>query len=121
VRGEPIDVPQFPTTLPTLDELIGTDRITEKNVADHMLALTGRDAQSGRDNVYTLHAELEGLALLDTMEALIIGWRAQGYTLCALRDLAGANDARTLPRHEIRWAEIPGRSGTLVTQGPLYA
>ncbi len=118
VRGEPIQVPQFFTTLPTLDELIGTDHITEKNVAEYML---GRTAHGKQDHVYTLHAELEGLALLETMEALIIGWKAQGYSLCALSALAGATDTSALRHHEISWREIPGRSGALVTQGAAYA
>ena len=45
-RAELIRCPQFPTTLPTLDELIGTDGITEGNVAAHLLERT-KDATTG--------------------------------------------------------------------------
>ena len=39
-NGELIRCPQLPTTLPTLDELIGRDGITETNVAAHLLERT---------------------------------------------------------------------------------
>jgi hypothetical protein len=51
---------QMPTTLPTLDELLGRDigdkQITTANIAAHILDLT----KNLRDHVFTLHAELEG-------------------------------------------------------------
>ena len=79
--GAAIGPPQFPTTLPTLDELIGIDDITVDNVHLQLLALTERTTQ---DQVYTLHAELEGMKLRPVFERLIAGWRAQGHTLVAL-------------------------------------
>ena len=36
-NAELIRCPQLPTTLPTLDELIGVDGVTEDNVAAHLL------------------------------------------------------------------------------------
>jgi peptidoglycan/xylan/chitin deacetylase (PgdA/CDA1 family) len=77
VEGKPIACPQLPTTLPTLDELIGNDGIDEGNVAQHLLKLTAQPPAAG--HVYTLHAELEGNRLSPTFEALLSGWRAQGY------------------------------------------
>ena len=58
-QGEIIACPQLPTTLPTLDEMIGSDGSTTDNVADHLLELTS--ARSPAGHVYTLHAELEGM------------------------------------------------------------
>ena len=114
VEGEVIACPQLPTTLPTLDELIGVDGRTEDNVAAHLLALT---AQTPRGHVYTLHAELEGNRLTPVFEALLSGWRAQGRTLCATADYADTLDFAALPQHPVRDGEIPGRSGTLALQG----
>ncbi|TMH26139.1 MAG: 4-deoxy-4-formamido-L-arabinose-phosphoundecaprenol deformylase, partial [Betaproteobacteria bacterium] len=57
-RAEIVACPQLPTTLPTLDELIDTNGLTKKNVADHVLNLTRECPAAG--HVYTLHAELEG-------------------------------------------------------------
>src|SRR5205085_291056 len=66
---------QLPTTVPTLDELIGTGGIDEGNVCDAVLALT----ESDRDQVFTLHAEIEGGRLVLAFERLLDGWRAQGH------------------------------------------
>lgn len=117
IDGEIVACPQLPTTLPTLDELIGVDDITADNVAERLLQLT---AGSEQDQVFTLHAELEGMKLAPVLDRLLAGWRAQGYELVATRDLYAALDLKALPRHEVRFEEIPGRSGTLMVQGPAF-
>jgi peptidoglycan/xylan/chitin deacetylase (PgdA/CDA1 family) len=107
--------PQLPTTLPTLDELIGVNGITADNVAEHVLGLTATPAPGG--HVYTLHAELEGMKLAPVFEKLLAGWRAQGNTLLALRDYAEGLDLARLPRHIVLDGEISGRAGTVALQG----
>lgn len=116
--AEIISCPQFPTTLPTLDELIGVDAIDDTNVHEHMLALTADAPPQG--HVFTLHAELEGMKLAPVLEKLLVGWKQQGYRLGALRDLRANIDPVKLPRHEICWGEVPGRSGELLVQGPEF-
>jgi peptidoglycan/xylan/chitin deacetylase (PgdA/CDA1 family) len=118
-NGEIVLCPQLPTTLPTLDELIGIDGITADNVDEKLLALTALPPACG-SHVYTLHAELEGMKLLPVFERLLTGWREQGYELVSLRDLAATLKLGALPRHEIVRGEIPGRSGTLMLQGPEF-
>jgi peptidoglycan/xylan/chitin deacetylase (PgdA/CDA1 family) len=115
VEGEVIACPQLPTTLPTLDELIGVGPIAADNVADHVLALTRQPP--AHDHVYTLHAELEGMKLLPVFEDLLRGWREQGYRLTTTREVWQALDAARLPRHSVIAGEVPGRSGTLALQG----
>jgi len=115
-HGESFGVPQLPTTLPTLDELIGLDGLTPANVHQHLLALTAEPPAHG--HVYTLHAELEGMRLLDSFERLLIGWKAQGYRLAGMRELFASLDPARLPRHRAAIGEIAGRSGTLALQGP---
>ena len=117
IDGEIVACPQLPTTLPTLDELIGVDDVTADNVAERLLQLT---ADSEQDQVFTMHAELEGMKLAPVLDRLLAGWRAQGYELVATRDLYAALDLKALPRHEVRFEEIPGRSGTLMVQGPAF-
>ena len=113
-NAEIIACPQLPTTLPTLDELIGVDGLTTENVADHLLQLSRDPSPTG--HVYTLHAELEGMKLAPVFEKLLAGWRAAGYALVSLRDYFDSLEAKTLPRHVVTAAEIPGRSGTLALQ-----
>jgi undecaprenyl phosphate-alpha-L-ara4FN deformylase len=116
IRAEIVDCPQLPTTLPTLDELIGLDGVTEANVAEAVLERT----REARDHVFTLHAELEGMKLAPAFERLLEGWKAQGYELVALRDLRAGLDPASLPLHSVVDGEIPGRSGTLALQGPAF-
>jgi peptidoglycan/xylan/chitin deacetylase (PgdA/CDA1 family) len=117
-NGELILCPQLPTTLPTLDELIGIDGITSENVHERLLEITRFPPPHG--HVFTLHAELEGMKLLPTLERLLAGWREQGYALTATRDIYATLDLADLPRHEIIRGELPGRSGTLMLQGEEF-
>ena len=113
VDGVAAVVPQLPTTLPTLDELIGRPDLAGEDPVDHLLART----RDGGDHVFTLHAELEGGAYLPALERLIAGWRAQGFTLSSLSDYAARLSLDALPRCQLESGEVPGRSGTLALQG----
>lgn len=120
-NAELIRCVELPTTLPTLDELIGVDGIDEENVAEHLLRMTGSDPEDPpRSQVFTLHAELEGMRLLPVLEALLAGWREQGYELVSTRTLYESFDPFSLPRCEVVTGAVPGRSGTLMVQGPEF-
>jgi len=116
-NAEIVACPQLPTTLPTLDELVGVDDLTPENVHQHLLRIS---AETTQDHVFTLHAELEGLKFGDTLERLLTGWREQGYGMVSLGNLRDALDPALLPRHEIRRGEVPGRSGLLMVQGKEF-
>ena len=116
--GQVFKVPQLPTTLPTLDELLGADGVTTANAADRLLERTQQAPPHG--HVYTLHAELEGMALMPVFEKLLTGWRAQAYELVTTCDVAAGLDGKSLPVHTVVMSEIPGRSGTLALQGPVF-
>jgi undecaprenyl phosphate-alpha-L-ara4FN deformylase len=116
VDGARVEVPQLPTTLPTLDELIGADGITPDNVHEHILALTANPPPNG--HVYTLHSELEGMKWMPAFDRLLSGWRAQGYDLVSTEALFNSLNVAALPAHEVKMDSIPGRSGILAVQGP---
>jgi hypothetical protein len=118
VNGEVTLCPQIPSTLPTLDELIGLDGCTANNVHERVLAAS--DAPTPHGHIYTLHAELEGMKLLPVFERLLGAWNAQGIDLVSTDAIAAALDRQTLPRHHVAWKEVPGRSGLLATQGPRH-
>ena len=117
-RAELIRCPQFPTTLPTLDELIGTNGITEENVAAHLLERTQVPRASG--HVFTLHAELEGGRLIPVFEQLLTGWKAQGWSLGPVRALYDDVEPLSLPRCDNLVGTVEGRSGTLLVQGDEF-
>ncbi|ADE11612.1 polysaccharide deacetylase family protein [Sideroxydans lithotrophicus] len=113
--AEIIACPQLPTTLPTLDELIGRDGITMENVAQHLLDITGKPSQTG--HVYTLHAELEGQKWMPIFEQLLQGWQEQGYQLVSMREYLQGFKPADLPRYEVKAGTVDGRSGMLAVQG----
>ncbi len=117
-NAELIRCPQFPTTLPTLDELIGCDGITEENVAAHLLERTREPNAAG--HVFTLHAELEGRRLAPVFEQLLAGWTAQGWRLVSTRTLYESVQPMALPRCEAGPGTVSGRTGTMLVQGPEF-
>jgi len=117
-QAELIACPQLPTTLPTLDELIGVNGVTVDNVAQHVLELSRDPLPSG--HVFTLHAELEGLKLAPVLERLLEGWGAMGYNLMSLGEYFDSQPNKNFPRHETAVGEVAGRTGTLAVQGPEF-
>ncbi|MCY7387209.1 MAG: polysaccharide deacetylase family protein [Burkholderiales bacterium] len=127
VNAEIIDCPQLPTTLPTLDELIGLDNCTEANAHDRLLEITKsplRMIDASRKpmsaHVFTMHAELEGIRLLPIFEKLLLGWREQGYELVATETIYANLDRIHLPYFSAERGTITGRTGTLLMQGKPF-
>jgi peptidoglycan/xylan/chitin deacetylase (PgdA/CDA1 family) len=113
---------QYPTTLPTLDELIGVDGMTGEQVIAHLLSLT---ANNPNDQVFTLHAELEGQKFLPLFKQLLIGWMSQGHDLVSMQELhlswQKTGQLRHLVNLPFTWGEIPNRSGDLMRMPEEYA
>ncbi|MEI6738319.1 MAG: polysaccharide deacetylase family protein, partial [Pseudomonadota bacterium] len=128
VNAEIIDCPQLPTTLPTLDELIGLDGVTENNVHQTLLAVTDKNTWKcpptlgfeSPPHIFTMHAELEGLRCLPALEKLLIGWKEQGYSLVSTGAIAEKLAREKLPYFVAEQGEIAGRSGSLLVQGAAF-
>src|SRR5436309_5085690 len=114
--GKTLSCIQMPTTLPTLDEMLGRSMngsvVDTTNIATHLLKLT----EQPRDHVYTLHAELEGQKLAPIFDQLLSGWQAQGYQCVAMADYYEQVKHQLLPTYPVSWGELPGRSGELILQ-----
>jgi peptidoglycan/xylan/chitin deacetylase (PgdA/CDA1 family) len=115
VDGAKLGCLQLPTTLPTLDELLGLGGITPENVHRHVANASANEAEFG--HVYTLHAELEGMKLLSAMERMLDSWNDMGYQIVALGQMYGMLDHRSIPCHTVDTGEIFGRVGELSIQG----
>ena len=102
VEGGALKTIQIPTTMPTMDELVGRVR----DVAGALDAHVGEGL-----NVFTLHAEVEGGPLLD----LFAGWlervRRARRALVPVRELAERALAAPLPEARIARGHVSGRSG----------
>ncbi len=108
---------QYPTTLPTFDELIGIDGADEFGAVKKLLELT---QSNPNDQVFTLHAELEEQKLLPAFEKLLEGWLIQGHDLVTMGELHQSwkvtNQLDKIAVLPLTWGEIPNRSGELIIQ-----
>lgn len=105
---------QLPTTLPTLDELIGLNGITEQNVDQAIFRSSRWVRRYG--HVFTLHAELEGMKLLPVMDRLLEKWKTAEDTIGTMQDLYNALELGAIEQKEIRMGSIEGRAGTLAIE-----
>ncbi len=117
---------QLPTTLPTFDELLGQDGVDEANIAQRVFELSQAEGavQTGGGlarpvHVFTLHAELEGMLLLDAFDGLLQRWGAAGARVCGMGELHAEIRNQTLPHQAVQMGEVAGRSGLLAMQPPL--
>jgi peptidoglycan/xylan/chitin deacetylase (PgdA/CDA1 family) len=105
---------QIPTTLPTLDELLGRPEFPRHALAERYLSWLRTD----RPNVLTLHAELEGMAHLSWFREFLK--RAGDAARCRpLGEIAVALRQRSaqIPVCDLLAGAVEGRSGTLAVQG----
>jgi undecaprenyl phosphate-alpha-L-ara4FN deformylase len=118
--------PQFPTTLPTFDEILGVDGVGESGLADAVFRLSAAaaEAEDGIDSnlqVFTLHAELEGMLLLDAFESLLVKWRESGAVITRMAGIHELAMRRPLPARWVVMGEVAGRSGRLAVQSASAA
>lgn len=107
---------EIPTTLPTLDELLGRREYPEAHIVPHLLSLL----RTGHLNVFTLHAEIEGTAKRALFCEFLAACRQREVRVVRLEDVARASLAlrETVPVCELVQAPVDGRSGLVATQGP---
>lgn len=115
-NAELIACPQLPTTLPTIDELIGLNAVTQSNVVDRLLDLSGA-IQAPHGHIFTLHAELEGIKLSSQFEALLTGWQRRDIALVSLGDYLNTASTARIPHHVVTQGTVDGRIGAVAMQG----
>jgi peptidoglycan/xylan/chitin deacetylase (PgdA/CDA1 family) len=107
---------EIPSTLPTLDELMGRPEYPDDRLVPHLLSLLKPEAL----NVYTLHAEIEGMGRRSIFRNLLAALRGAGVAVVSLeqtaRDLLA--DRGRIPVCELAQGTIDGRSGLVAVQGP---
>jgi undecaprenyl phosphate-alpha-L-ara4FN deformylase len=99
---------EIPTTLPTLDEAYGRIGTTP-----HEVARFYHDALRPGFNVYTAHAEMEGIAQLPHLRAFLEGLRPSTRVRRLFDIAATVQDA---PVAEVGPGPIAGRAGTVAWQ-----
>lgn len=111
VAAGPLKTVQIPTTMPTLDELLGA-------VPDVVSAL--EDTMRPGLNVLTVHAEVEGGPEVATFEVFLARALRHGARLARLTDVVTDTLAEAaLPALALGRGLVTGRSGWVATQGTL--
>ena len=115
LEGRVLAAPEIPTTLPTLDEVMGRAGLSDVISINSYYLEQFRDDQL---NVHTVHAETEGMSHLDAFAELIRALKRRGATFVRLDAVAARLQSAELPVCEVIRAELPGRSGWIAAQGP---
>jgi undecaprenyl phosphate-alpha-L-ara4FN deformylase len=115
VNGRALATPEIPTTLPTLDEVMGRQELRDDAaVRELYLGLCKPDAL----NVHTIHAETEGMGQLESFTALVAALKERGAEFVQLREVAARLNRAQLPACEVVRTTLPGRAGWISSQGP---
>lgn len=111
--GTRFSIVQIPTTLPTLDEVIGVVSAGEKTLVDHYLTLLADGL-----NILTVHTELEGKRWSGFLDAFLTEAEKRGFAFRRLMDIAREfKDATDGPVCAIEYGSVPGRAGEVCCQG----
>jgi peptidoglycan/xylan/chitin deacetylase (PgdA/CDA1 family) len=110
-----LTTPEIPTTLPTMDEVMGTEGLeSPEAIVRFYLERVSADSL----NVHTIHAETEGVRQLDTFVAIVRGLKERGARFVQLGEVAQRLRTAELPVCEVLRTTMAGRAGWISAQGP---
>ena len=116
IGGQVFKTLEIPSTLPTFDELMGRPEYPDNKLVAHYLGLMKADA--ARTQVFTLHAEIEGMGRRGLFRELLGACSVEGVEFIRMDDYARellANRAAIPVRDQVM-AAIDGRSGVVAVQ-----
>jgi len=103
---------QVPSTLPTLDEILGLDGQGPEQAKATLLSGLGDGI-----NVHTFHAEMEGIGQIGLFESFLKECLARGTCFSTLGEIVQSLREKRIPACTLEPGEIPGRAGTVALQG----
>lgn len=109
IHGKVFETLEIPSTLPTFDELMGRPEYPDHQIVPHFLSQLRAD----QVNVFTLHAEIEGMGRRGLFQELLRQCRRAGVEFIRLDDFAREilADRAAIPVRDQTMAAIDGRSG----------
>jgi undecaprenyl phosphate-alpha-L-ara4FN deformylase len=110
VDGKALFQPQIPATLPTYDELVGREQVSQKNYNQHLISFMKPESL----NVLTIHAEVEGLSCLGLFRESLEQLQNRGGHVVPLGHLLPPADQ--IARAIIGREKVEGREGWLSAQ-----
>ena len=114
IEGHVAKTLQVPTTLPTLDELLGRPEYPLETLTDFYL---GR-METGHFNILTVHAEIEGMKYFPWFREFLQRAKTEGIRFLKVEDIARTllSSPQRIPVCDLVQGEVDGRSGTLALQ-----
>ncbi|MDF7799470.1 4-deoxy-4-formamido-L-arabinose-phosphoundecaprenol deformylase [Pontiellaceae bacterium B1224] len=110
VNGRRLKQPQVPVNIPTYDEIIGRDGITNDNFNEHILSLIKPDQL----NILTIHAEVEGIVCSDLFDDFLTKAAERDIEIVPCGTLF--QSLEDLPTDAIVQRDLPGREGWIGAQ-----
>jgi undecaprenyl phosphate-alpha-L-ara4FN deformylase len=110
VKGKTLPQPQIPTTLPTYDEVVGRDGVTQENYNEYLISLMREESL----NVLTIHAEVEGMFYLSLFQEFLGQLRVRGGQVVRLGELLPPADQ--IAGAAIGRQRVEGREGWVSVQ-----
>jgi undecaprenyl phosphate-alpha-L-ara4FN deformylase len=111
LAGGGLGAPQIPVDLPTFDEVVGPT-VATKDFNGFILDRFSPE----KLNVYTVHAEVEGILMANDFRQLLADARQRGIGFKPLGDLLPAAPG-ALPAGRVVRGHLEGREGWLGVQG----
>jgi undecaprenyl phosphate-alpha-L-ara4FN deformylase len=115
VDGRVLTTPEIPSTLPTLDEVMGRADLVDNTT---LLRFYLDQFKPNQVNVHTIHAETEGMGQLENFTALIGALKERGAHFVRMEEIASGLNRAELPTCQVVRIEVPGRAGWVAAQGP---
>jgi peptidoglycan/xylan/chitin deacetylase (PgdA/CDA1 family) len=114
VDGRVFQTLEIPSTLPTFDELMGRPEYPDEKIVPHFLSLLRAD----QPNVFTLHAEIEGMGRRALFQDLLAACKRAGVEFIRMDDLANEllADRAAIPVRDQVMGTIDGRTGVVAMQ-----
>jgi undecaprenyl phosphate-alpha-L-ara4FN deformylase len=113
MEGERFDILEIPSTLPTLDEVVGIAARDDDGLATHFF-----NSLTDGLNVLTVHTELEGKLWLGFLRSFIEKAIEADFRFAGLDEIAGVyGQSFDVPSCPVVYKEVAGRAGEVSCQG----
>lgn len=114
INGTVYKTLQIPSTLPTLDELLGRPEYPLEQLTKFYL----KQLKTDQPNIFTVHAEIEGMKHLTWFTEFLRAAKAQQINIVTMETIAQQYLAKReqIPVNELIQGTVDGRSGTLAKQ-----
>lgn len=116
MSGQKFKTLQIPSTLPTIDEVLGTNQLNELIVHDYFTQQM--EKSNSQLHVHTIHTEGEGTVFLNPFSAWLNDLKKKGFSFTTLSEIAESvlKEPQKIPRCKVLLSEISGRSGQVSCQ-----